>query len=75
MVPSAAVTVIATKDGAEPVPSKWLQKPFASIVSWKRTEKMAQFRPLESSFGMDEGKESDSDVDVDMEGFSFLLVF
>ena len=37
-------------------------KPLASTASWKRTEKMAQFRPVESSLGMDEESESVSKV-------------
>ena len=54
-VPSFPVTLTATADGREPVPSKWLQKPFASIASRKRTEKMAQLRPLASILGIEDG--------------------
>ena len=74
--PSSPVTLTGSADGREAVPSKWLQNPFASIASWKRTEKMAQLRPLASSFGIEDGKESDNEVVVtDMVGKFLLRVF
>lgn len=45
-------------------PSKWPQKPFASTASWNRTEKMAQFKPVASSLGIEEGRESAREVVV-----------
>ena len=47
-------------------PSKCPQKPFASTVSVKRTEKMAQFIPEESSLGTVDGRVSDREVAVDI---------
>ena len=64
ITPSLEVTLVGTADGRVPVPSKCLQKPLASIASWNWTEKIAQFRPLASSFSMEDGNESDSEVVV-----------
>jgi hypothetical protein len=33
-------------------------------VSWKWTEKIAQFKPVESSFGIEDGRELESEVVV-----------
>ena len=45
------------------VPSKCPQKPFASTASWKRIEKIAQFRPEGSRRGIEVGRWSESAVD------------
>jgi len=34
------------------------------MASWKQTENIAQFKPVESSFGIEEGRESESEVVV-----------
>ena len=57
-----AVVAVGVERGFKPL--KWPQKPFYSIASWKRTAKIAQFRPVASSFGTDEDKESDNEVVV-----------
>jgi len=57
LLPRSAVGRIA-------VPSKWPQKPFASIASWKRTEKITQLTPLASSLGIEDGRESEREVVV-----------
>ena len=77
VTPSIPVTLTGSADGREPVPSKWLQNPFASTASSNRTEKMAQLRPLASSFGIEDGNESDSEVVVtDMAGkFQYEYLF
>ena len=64
IAPSVPVVITGRAVGCVSVPSKWLQKPFASIASWKRTAKMAQLRPLASSFGIKDGRESDKEVVV-----------
>ena len=64
IAPSVPVEVTGRTVGRVSVPSKWLQKPLASIASWKRTAKMAQLRPLASSFGIEDGRESDKEVVV-----------
>ena len=56
------MTEITARRGV--LPLKWPQKPFALTASWKQTEKVAQLIPVESSLGMDEGRESDRDVAV-----------
>jgi len=66
VVPSVAVMEMAIGRGL--VPSKWPQNPLASTASWKRTENIAQLIPVDSSFGIDEGSESERDVVVDMMG-------
>src|SRR6266478_3720749 len=45
------------------VPSKCPQNPLASTASWKRMEKMAQFRPEGSRRGTEVGKWSESAID------------
>ena len=65
LAPSEAVMIgVYVCSGRFIVPSKWFQKPLASIASWKRTEKMALLMPLASSLGMEDGRVSESDVVV-----------
>ena len=45
-------------------PSKWFQNSFTLMASWKWTEKIAQFMPLASSLGIDDGRVSESEVVV-----------
>ena len=52
--------------GLTELPSKCPQNPFASTESLKRNLKIAQFVPEASSFGTEEGKESESAVTFDM---------
>ena len=48
------------------LPSKWPQYPLASMASWKCKEKIAQFKPEESSLGTEDGRELARAVMEDM---------
>jgi hypothetical protein len=50
--------LLSALTGFGEVPSKWPQKPFTSIASWKWIENMVQFKPMGSSLGMDDGRMS-----------------
>ena len=62
VVLSGAVTEMAA--GQSKVPSKWPQKPLASMVSQNQILKTAQFVPLLSILGTEEGRVLDKDVTV-----------
>jgi hypothetical protein len=56
-----------TASGQGLVLAKWPQKPFASTASQKHTEKMAQLRLDESSFGTELDSWSESEVDAEVD--------
>jgi hypothetical protein len=64
MLPSVPTMLTVAAVGRELVLSKWVQNPLASTVSSKWTAKIAQFKPLASSLGTEEDKESESEVVV-----------